>query len=371
MKKTDQSLEVEFLLSLALIENEYPIDQLIDFLKDINWGSLIEISIQHKMLPTVGYHLYHHHEKLKKNRYVKFHLGNFFIRNYNINRLKKQTALRLSKGIVDRFEQEEMQIVMNKGLTLENFIHRGDCRRHLGSDIDFMIKPEDRLRAQDILLDMGFKMGTYNVGKRAIEEHSRQNMLIYRLSPDHLPRFTTKTNELICEYVDIDFANSFTWHNSNFHIPLADAFMEIEKVDIDFEGEKYVVPKLGLYYEFIFVILHLYREAWFYKRDITIGQDVNIKKFFDVIQYIKKYEDIIFSDNFMSFLDRYDVAKPFKWVILHTDNVFNTKYSENMNTQDINDEYLNSACESTGNLKRWEGNMRDRLFSNDRESLFV
>lgn len=362
--------EINLLLSLAMADEKYPKEQLMGFLEGINWGSLIELSIRHKMLPTLAFHLHQYYHELTELGLMKYHIANFFVRNHGINVQKKKITLELSERIFYRFEQERIPIVMNKGLVLEKQIHYGDCRRHLGSDIDFMIHPEHREQTFNTLKDMGFSIGKYDIATGKIIEHTRQESLIYKFSPDHLIRFTTLTDELTCRHMDLDFANNLSWHNSQYVIPMEDALKEIETITVNFQNREYQIRKFNDHFEFIFVLMHLYREAWFYKKDIQIEEDVNIKKFFDVIQYLKQRKDVIFSESFLMLLEKYNILKPFKWVIIHTDFVFGTNFSTEIDTSDIDEAYLNSAFESQGKTRLWKGNMTERLFSENRKGLF-
>jgi hypothetical protein len=366
----NNSREVGLLLSFAMADKEYPLEKLAEELRDINWGGLIELSIRHKMLPTLSHHLCRHYAALTNKGLIKYHIANFFVRNHGLNIEKKKITLELSERIFNQFEKEGIPVVMNKGLVLDKQIHYGDGRRHLGSDIDFMIHPESRERTYDLLTELGFTEGRYDIAEGKIISHSRQNSLIYKFSPDHLIRFTTLTGGYTCQYMDIDFANNLSWHNSQFVIPVEDALENIETIEVEFSGRQYRIHKFNDFFEFIFVFMHLYREAWFYKRDINIEEDVNIKKFYDVVQYLKQRGESLLSEAFMNQLEKYNILMPFKWVVIHTDMVFGTDFSKNMDISDIDPSYLNSAFESQGKTTTWKGTMAERLFSENREGLF-
>lgn len=369
MKKHNK--EYNFLISLCKSSETYPLDLLIRELKNINWGELIDSSIRHNMLATLSHHIVINYVKLSAEGLLNYHLGNFFIREKTYTHYLKDIMIDNALRISGLFKKEGVSYVINKGIVLETHVHFGDGRRDLGSDIDFMILPEDRTKAFNILKGTGAIVGKYDTIVKQVIEHSREEILTYKFNPDHLLRFTLKTNKDFIDYIDIDVANSITWHNSEMQVPMEMAFEDIESIEVMYDGVPHRIKKFNITFEFLFVVMHLYREAWFYKRTSKWNSDVNLKKFFDVYQYLSKYKKIIFNDTFYKKMDALGFLKPFKWVVMHTDNVFDSDFSKNLDTSDIDEKYLYGAFESQGKITHWKGEMKERLFEKDRSKLFL
>lgn len=363
--------EFEFLISLCKSTRVYQPDLLVNELENISWGKLLDISIRHSLLATLSHHIAINHEILYSKGLLNHPLRNFFIREkqhtHYLKKIMIETIIKVSK----MFDEEGILYVVNKGLVLDTHVHYGDGRRDLGSDIDFMILPEDRDRVFNTLKKHGAVVGKHNSLTGKLVEHSRQEVLTYKLNPDHLLRFVLSTGKDFINYIDIDIANSITWHNSDMQVSMRDAFKEITSINVEYDDYAYTIHKFNNTYEFLFVIMHLYREAWFFKRSLQWNSDVNLKKFFDVYQYLTKYRDQIFNKIFYDKIKSLGVLKPFKWVVLHTDNIFDSDFSKMLDITDIDKNYLNGAFTSQGKIIQWKGDMKARLIENNRNNLFI
>ena len=129
---------------------------------------------------------------------------------------------------------------------------------------------------------LGYEAATYDLRTDSINAPTRKEIILHQLNPDHLFLFGTRTNDPMVHYVMVDVANSLTWTNCPFDVPLEYAFKDILYQSIpgypDVE-----LPSFVPLFQFLFAILHLFREAWL-ERWMSVGKDVNLSKFADVIR---------------------------------------------------------------------------------------
>ena len=372
----DKGSEWALLESICITGNKVVCDPSTEAIvrnRKINWGEVIEQSMLHKMLPTLAERMvsqfYTSSVHIKYDCMPNF-IGGYFRQALLTNIQKIKVFRKAMLPILEAFKNRNIPIVSTKGFVFENTLHGANGSRNFNTDVDFMILPKNMNDAEEIMKDLGIAQGYYDYNTNSILPHSRKDILTYKMSPDHLAPFCVITGDPIIKFVYVDFASSFTWINSPYEISIKDALAKKEKIEIDHEDFKIIVPKFDLAYEFIFTILHLFREAWI-ERWVNIQQDVNLMKFFDVIQLYYSNEDYFSSDLFRDLLDKYDINRPVYWVLEHMDRTFSTDAVKRMKLQKYSDEdFLFSANGNLSGPKEWYGSMRDRLHTKDRTSCF-
>ncbi len=124
-------------------------------------------------------------------------------------------------------------------------------------------------------------------------------------------------------------------------------------------------------FQFLFTILHLFREAWF-ERWIEMDQDVNLMKFADVVRLWQIHRKRLSSDAFIQMLEAFEVKEPVLWVLEHLDRTFHTDIVSALGfAGHVSEDWLSSARVSGGRIVPWQGTMRERLWRKDRRALFA
>ncbi|MEM9275135.1 MAG: nucleotidyltransferase family protein [Cyanobacteria bacterium P01_F01_bin.143] len=287
-----------------------------------------------------------------------------FINRHKISLYRKE-AVRL----ITAFKQKNIRFVGTKGIALESTVYPSQGIRTMG-DMDFMILPSDREIVSKTLSDLGYSMGTFNHKTGKIKPHSRELMIKYRLSPDHLPSHVLLTDSIIVPFIEVDVANSLTWTSCPFQIPVEVALENI--IYQSFLGSNNVqLPIFSPQFQFIFTILHLFKEAWI---EITLdmhGKDVSLSKFSDVVRIWKTYKNQLNNQEFVSILEQYSIIQPVLWVLEHLDRTLKTNIVSELGLEGrVTEEWLSSASASNRISRHWQGTMRERLFSRDRRQLF-
>jgi hypothetical protein len=277
----------------------------------------------------------------------------------------RREAARIARTL----NNKTIQFVGTKGITQESTLYGGNGSRYM-LDVDFMIMPKDREVVTEVMGELGYEFATYDLRTDSVNAPTRKEIILHQLNPDHLFLFARRTDDSLVQYVMVDVANKLTWTNSPFDVPLEYAFKDIVYQSIpgypDVE-----LPSFGPLIQFLFTILHLFREAWL-ERWMSVGKDVNLSKFGDVIRLWHAHGESMRRSGLTDRLKDLGLVEPVVWVLEHLDRTFGTGIVREINLQGkVTEEYLTSARASGGRLRQWKGTMRERLQCKDRHRLFA
>jgi len=323
---------------------------------DLNWGELMEQALRHKMLPMLA--VYTTSDEIEEfiPGYMLSHLQTIL----DVNKQKIIIFRKAAVEIVKALGERGVRFVFTKGIIFESTLYGGNGGRVL-SDIDLMIAPKDRDIVTEALNDLGYKIGKFDWKTNSIKPHARKEMMIYQLNPDHIPIFIKLIDDSVVRCIYIDVANSLTWTRSPFDVPVEIALEDISYQPIPgLQGVQ--LPSFSPIFQFIFTILHLFREAWFE----SAGYNVNLAKFSDVIWLWRTYHTIFKIDDFKQTLEKYRLIGSVFWVLEHLDRTLNTSIISALGLDGrLAEEWLGRAYATGGGMCSWKGTMRDRLYCRD------
>lgn len=331
----------------------------------LSWGELIEQALRHKMLPLLAVEATAADLRSRLPRMICEHLTEAAQRQvYKLGILRREAA-----RITEALQARGARFVATKGIVFESTLYQGNGSRHL-SDIDFMVLPSHRHLVLAALPELGYEMGYYDWRTNGLHRFDRKELIAYQLHDDHLPSFTLLTSDPVVPYVSLDFATSLTWARSEFEVPIHQALAETD--DQPIPGQDGVrLPTFTPGFQFLFTALHLFREAWFEKW-LDLEQDVNLMKFADLLRLWPAHREVLTSAAFLAKVESYNLLQPLLWVLEHLDRTFHTEILTEMALQGRSDEtWLASAGRGSGHLRLWHGDMRRRLYTKDRRSLFL
>ncbi|HCT79605.1 MAG TPA: hypothetical protein DGG94_16745 [Micromonosporaceae bacterium] len=365
----DLSFGIEWSLLEATVRAGADPSKLPDFdstlaQNDIDWGELIEQALRHKLLPLIALHLTAEPVRNRIPWPIRLHLDRSLAVNRHFLGIYRHTAAR----VVEALAQAGVTTAGTKGIALESTIYGADGSRYM-NDLDFMVQAHDRVAAVESLERIGFVVGDYNAGRKAVVPHSRREEVIYRLNPDHIPIMALTTGDTIAPAVRLDIAYSLTWARSEYDVPVSAAFATLTEQAIPgVPGTN--LPVLAPDFQFIFTALHLFREAWL---DRWLGdgddQDVNLAKFGDVLRLWQMHGDGL-AIGLLATIEQFDLVRPMAWVTEHLDRLFGTSVTAAAGLSGRLDETMLSAAYAPGGgLRHWKGTMRDRLVSKHRRQL--
>jgi hypothetical protein len=331
---------------------------------DLSWGELIEQALRQKMLPLLAWHVMAGEHGACLAKPIRRHLESVLdVNRHGIDLLRQEAA-----RVVQALEAAGVPFVATKGITFESTLYGGTGSRPL-LDIDFMIEPKNRQIVAVTMHRLGYETGLFDWQTGSVTPLSRRDMITHKLNPDHIPNLARPTGDPVIRHTYVDFANSLTWASSPYDVPVEDAlatrcFQPIPGV----EGVQ--LPCFSPEFQFVFTILHLFREAWF-DRWLEIDQDVNLMKFGDLVRLWNRDRERLEKAELVEMLENYGIVGPAVWVLEHLDRTLHTSIVPALGLEGrVTEDWLASAYASAGALHRWYGTMRQRLHSKNRRALF-
>ncbi|PQQ41091.1 hypothetical protein C6H65_11290 [Photorhabdus luminescens] len=210
------------------------------------------IDLQHaninKLLPIVEWHL------RRFSRTKELNSRNIeMIFHYNRHQAYKQRVVEeyFHAFVVDKLKKKGIRWALRKGMSYTKYYKEISHRTY--NDIDLLISEYDQIKFEDAMLESGFECGIYDSEKGKVIKHNREDILYYKMSPDHLPHYT----KILEDGTDIRLDAAFTlaWNNYDNKERLA----EVLNLEQKKNGGKHIMTAGGHYLECAF---HLYREMF-------------------------------------------------------------------------------------------------------------
>jgi Uncharacterised nucleotidyltransferase len=245
-----------------------------------------------------------------------------------------------------------VQAAVTKGLVLHHSLYEADGTRYF-TDVDLMIRPSDVVVATRVLAECGYQVGRYSRRDCIIIPLEPAELLVYKLSPDHLPKSTLLLNDPFVPAVTIDIAFSLTWASSPWNVPVEDALADRHTIVAD-TGE---LPALRDEFHFLFLILHLFREAW---HEASMNK-INLAQFRDIRAFAATLQPTAMRTA-GELVREYQLDEPVGWVLGHLDRLFGEpSIAEQICQTQPDDSWLQTTSLRGGGLGTWAGDMRERL----------
>lgn len=323
----------------------------------LNWGELLEQALRHKMVPMLAHYVVSAGLRFDVPTGIYLHLESALEWNRWQIEVYRREAVRVAQGLAGR----GIHFVVTKGIAFESTLY-GNLGTRFMNDIDFMIAPRDREAALSVMQEVGFRP-FFEYAKDA-----RREEISSRLNQDHLPKLARTVAEPGIRTIQIDVANSLTWTKSPFDVPVEEALED--RVEQPVPGMPGVtLPCFRPIYQFLFTVLHLFREAWLQKF-VDFGNDVGLMKFGDVIRLIDQNRKELTDGKLLQIMEAHQVTHAIAWVLGNTDETFHTNTLELLALEKRGDEQLlANQMHSKGYVSALSQSMRERLQSKARGSL--
>ena len=325
----------------------------------MDWGELLEQAVRHKMLPMLAHCIISFGLRFDVPTTIYMHLESALEWNRCQIEVFRRETVRVAQGLT----AHGIRFVVTKGMTFESTLYGGLGTRHM-NDIDFMIAPKDREAVLRAMEELGFHT-FFDWAKDA-----RREEISSRLNRDHLPKLAREVHQPGTRMINVDIANSLTWTKSPFEVPVEEALEErIEQAVPGMAGVS--IPCFRPEYQFLFTVLHLFREAWLQKF-VDFGTDVGLMKFGDVIRLIDQNREGLTDGQLVKIMETHNVIHPVAWVLRNLDETFRTRTQELFALEKHGDEgLLASQMESSAYVRSSGQSMRKRLQSKTRGSLMT
>jgi hypothetical protein len=332
---------------------------------ELEWANLVSNAIAHKLFGGLALAL----SSLQLSGCVPGHLYKYAQNFLYLNKEKNAVFARAATEVSRALGAKRIEHAFTKGLTAEVDIFRPNGEREMG-DLDIAIAFENRSEAIAAMEELGFMSGLPVIegSEFFIRPFDRRMQIIYSMAPDHIPHFTRPTGLASCPAVVVDFSHDMLWYGNPFGFSLSDCFGAGLRSFPCFEKQ---LPSFSLEVQFLWTILHLFRDAWLLTT-MHFEKDVMLSKFRDVIYYWQAYGESLRSSQLKKLIRLGNIEAPVSWVLSHTDATFGTRIvSELEFERRPSQQFLHSACIDRGRtIVKWEGSMKDRIRSPNRKAMF-
>ena len=303
----------------------------------LNWGELLEQALRHKMLPMLAHHVISADLRFDVPTSIYMHLESALEWNRCQIDVFRGETVRVAQGLAGR----GIRFVVTKGMTFESTLSTVSVRRHM-NDIDFMIAPQDREAVMSAMQELGFhpffEWARSLAGRKSA---AGSTATICLSSPARIDQPGTRI-------INLDVANSLTWTKSPFDVPVEEALENsVEQPVPSMPGVS--IPCFRPKSQFLFTVLHLFREAWLQKF-VDFGSDVGLMKFGDVIRLIDRDRAELTDGELLRTMESHRVIDAVAWVLRRLDETFHTRTLEMLALEKHGDEKLLASPDAVQRL---------------------
>ncbi|MBB2910623.1 hypothetical protein FHS43_001886 [Streptosporangium becharense] len=328
--------------------------------RGVDGDLLVGFAARHALAPALADHLTRSGTLGRLHNRVQRHLKD----SLTINRLRIGEHLREAARISDRVAAAGLRVAFTKGVAAQARLYDGTGARVLG-DLDVMVSPEDAPKLAQVVEELGYAGGkVVDPASRELVDMPRPAKLLFKLRPDHLPHFFRPSGNPYFRYHIVDVAFSFTWFGCRWAVGVPEALANASSLAVDHEGGRSRIPVLDPVHDFVFHVLHLFREAWWVD-DTNPLADVRLSQFADVWRAWDRLSAGERADAVALIRDR-DLGPPVAWVCFHLDELFGSAVVEEIGLRGFcSPRWLRSAADRNvgGAFLSWDGDMRLRLRS--------
>ncbi|MFG3342619.1 nucleotidyltransferase family protein [Glycomyces sp. NPDC048151] len=285
------------------------------------------------------------------------------VESLSFGRHKTADYLREAASIARAAEAQGLGIAFTKGIVCQQVFYSGRGSREF-ADMDVMISPTDAGAFTALMESLGYtNRKRYRARTGAWEDFSASDRAMYLLHPDHLPPFfKVNGDSRLPRSHSLDAAFSLTWHDSPWEVPLDKALGSIRTVFCQTENVEAGLPALAIEYDYLFHVLHLFREGWFERsiieKDVRLGQFTDLWRGWHLL-------DMPARASLAALVKKNKIEAPVAWVCHHLDRVFGLDMVGALGLgQHCTHEWIGSGARPGGYFQ-WDGNMDGRLLSLD------
>lgn len=354
MKREKLAVEQELIILLGRYtlseRDETAVVELLE--NQINWYLVLQYAIKNKIVGLVYFNL----KKIGKLSKVEHLVLGVFKAYYEFNKEKNIVLLSERKNIEENFK-DVVTILPLKGAVLLKNLYSDLGSRSL-NDLDYMIDIDDIGKAREVMRNIGYSQGDYDVDSKKITPFSREKKMVWQMNLNTVPIFLKNVDSVFCDLVQVDFSYSLDLKKDA--IPVKEIIQE-SKAD-----------GMSKAHFFVHLCSHLYKEAggaiWIYS-----NADLSLIKFCDVREYLLKFMS---EENFIeayNFAKKYNVVDAIFYCLYYIKLIYNDEFVDKYLTriECKNNEILNRFGEDDlGKVIQWKSSFFERMFAiSNREEL--
>lgn len=323
-----------------------------EFASGIDPGLLLAAAAHHKLLPALAGALQRSGYDAALSPRIASVLRQLRRATHYRTTLLTAEALRIDQAL----RAHDIPHVWTKGVVLQTALHQPGTR--VLNDIDVMVPHSLQERVHSAVATLGFVANhQYNLDTQRLDPIERRQEILYKLSPDHMPHYHRLSGDLMVPVLTLDVAHSITWHDAPWQVPLE--YLLSHSAGSKQVDDGLALPRLRVAHSFLFVCLHLFREAWFERN--AQQQDVTLSQFGEVIRFWRHLDEEQRSEVGHE-IDAYALEEPIAWVLGNTDLLFGSTLAADLSLQSFaTDDWLHSIRGIDGRIGQWSGSMVDRM----------
>jgi hypothetical protein len=284
---------------------------------DFDWGRLIGLGIKNRIVPFLAKEII----PFLSDKHGS--IAHFFRGELNLNRHRLQVYRHYLNDVVQGLQDAGIKVMARKGLVLSHLLYNDDGSRFF-CDLDFFISPENAETAKAVMVEKGYRHGSYfDQISGTLKDYSRKDLLIYKISPDHLPEFSKTIDDPLVESIKVDLATSISWFGSDIQLPPSVVMGHNHEYRIG----GFQVPSFDPLMIFVDTLMHLYRETYLLR---FAKGSLRINKFMDVYLLFQKFNEVILSAEGQEFLEGNELTKPVVWVFDKIDEIFDSEVMKSL-----------------------------------------
>ena len=182
-------MKSQLLFMLKIISAVISGSALPDMVENVDWNILYDISAMHNITNIIGYAAmsgkYSMDEEIKQ-KFIKS--VSEYIR---IDAVQEQK----SKELFERFDKEHIDYMPLKGINLKKLYPTGDLRKM--TDMDILIKEEQRDAISGIMQDLGYEFGTESDHEIIYFSRPFVCVELHKRMVPHIMKIYTNTMEMV------------------------------------------------------------------------------------------------------------------------------------------------------------------------------
>ncbi|MGB3441079.1 MAG: nucleotidyltransferase family protein [Actinophytocola sp.] len=336
----------------VLVEDAEKIDAL---LAAARWDDLVVHAMRHRLIPRLADFLV----RSGLMSHLPRESRRILMQSLHDNRHKVALSCGEAHAVVSAMRDHGVPVVCTKGIAFQYSLYGGFGGRAF-NDIDLLIEPDHRSAAEDVLTGLGYLANMeHDLCKGGLSRRSRRDLAMFAMYPDHLPHFFRPLTGSALPHFMVDVCFSITWFGAAWQIPMSEVLAETDTVTAVTLDGSVRLPVLAAPYDFIFTVMHLFREGWFQRTVLVKG--LRLGQFADVRRQWQRLDAATIA-GLAGLIDRHAIGPPVAWVCHHVDQLFGSDIVGSLGLgRYCDDAWLHSASAVDGSFLSWTGGMRERL----------
>ncbi|WP_418038477.1 nucleotidyltransferase family protein [Paenibacillus xylanilyticus] len=325
-------------------------------------GRYTAIAVKHKVLQLSSRHVIRLDHKDKVNMQYK----RLFEYNYLGNKEKNNMLFLELANLLRRFEEKGIKVIPVKGVILAPELYGNYGLRTL-NDIDFIIRPDDRTKVSNALLEEGYDIGDYDWASQEIIPAKKEEALMWKMNAGNLHPHVKMFENPFLKCVRVDFS---------YDVDLQKDFQATQSLMQNAKESTLLGIKVNRLDPIDFLLhisIHLYKEASNVKW-ITMGEELSLIKFCDFREYLLSINEQLDWHMVYKRAQQLNAVSSMYYSLFFCNLLYRENYGNEFmaNVQEMNIAEIDQFGQADYNRKvQWEKPFIERFFSDSNRDQLI